>query len=74
MPRKPKKPQAQTEAPKSFDEFVDDAEAGDDEVISVDERVNAPASKVRDWRDVEKLKEERMLRRLVDDDLDLEDL
>ena len=61
MPRKPKKPQPQTEAPKNFDEFVDESIAG-------------AASKLRDWRDVEKYKEERQLRRLVDDDLDLEDL
>jgi hypothetical protein len=76
MPRKPKKqqPAAQTEATKSYDEFVDDAETVDDEVINVDERVTASASKLRDWRDVEKYKEERSLRRLVDDDLDLEDL
>jgi hypothetical protein len=74
MPRKPKKqPATQTEAPKSYDEFVDDADTVDDEVINVDERLTASASKLRDWRDVEKYKEERMLRRLVDDDLDLED-
>jgi hypothetical protein len=52
---------------------VDDADTVDDEVINVDERLTASASKLRDWRDVEKYKEERMLRRLVDDDLDLED-
>lgn len=74
MPRKPKKqPAAQTEAPKSYDEFVDDADAVDEEVINVDERLTAATTKLRDWRDVEKYKEERMLRRLVDDDLDLED-
>lgn len=73
MPRKPKKAAAQTEAPKSFDEFVDDAETGDDEVPNVDESLAAPNTKLRDWRDVEKYKEERLLRRLVDDDLDLED-
>lgn len=73
MPRKPKKPQTQTEAPKSFDEFVDEADAVDDEVINVDESLGGAAAKLRDWRDVEKYKEERALRRLVDDDLDLED-
>lgn len=74
MPRKPKKPQTQTEAPKSFDEFADDAEAGDEEVLAVDESAAEAADKSRDWRDVEKYKEERALRRLVDDDLDLIDL
>lgn len=72
MPRKSKKqPAAQTEAPKSYDEFVDDTESGDDEVINVDERVSTGSNKLRDWRDVERYKEERLLRRLVDDDLDL---
>jgi hypothetical protein len=73
MPRKPKKAQPQTEAPKSFDEFVDDSDGGDDDVPNVDESMNASNAKLRDWRDVEKYKEERLLRRLVDDDLDLED-
>lgn len=73
MPRKPKKSQPQTEPPKSFDEFVDDADIGDDDVPNVDESMSASNAKLRDWRDVEKYKEERMLRRLVDDDLDLED-
>ena len=72
MARKPKKQQApQPEPAKSFDEFVEDAEGIDEEVVDV-EPIVAPA-KLRDWRDVEKLKEERMLRRMVDDDLDLLD-
>lgn len=75
MPRKPKKKQTQTEAPKSYDEFVDEAETLDDEAISVDESIaDASLAKLRDWRDVEKYKEERRLRRLVDDDLDFKDL
>lgn len=74
MPRKPKKPQPQAEAPKAFDEFVDEAEAVDEEVLNVEESIAGAATKLRDWRDVEKYKEERQLRRLVDDDLDLEDL
>ncbi|MEQ1437794.1 hypothetical protein AAG565_00395 [Fontimonas sp. SYSU GA230001] len=74
MPRKPKKPQTQAETPKTFDEFTDDAEAGEDEVVGVDETPAAVHEKSRDWRDVEKYKEERALRRLVDDDLDLAEL
>ena len=48
MPRKPKKPQPQTEAPKSFDEFVDEAEAVDEEVLNVDESIAGAASKLRE--------------------------
>ncbi len=72
MPRKPKKPQPQAEAPKAFDEFVDDAEAVEDEPFNVEEAVAAADDRSRDWRDVEKYKEERLLRRLVDDDLDVD--
>lgn len=72
MPRKPKKQQPQSEAPKSFDEFVDDAEVADEDVIGVDDTLGAASDKLRDWRDVEKYKEERALRRLVDDDLDMD--
>lgn len=70
MPRKPKKPQPQTEAPKGFDEFVDDAEVADEDIPDGD--ADTPLGKSRDWRDVEKLKEERRLRRLIDDDLDFD--
>ena len=75
MPRKSKKqpkPQ-QPEAPKGFDEFVDDAESAEEEIINVEIDIPAPAEKLRDWRDVEKFKEERELRQRVDDDLDLLD-
>jgi hypothetical protein len=72
MPRKPKKPQPQAEAPKAFDEFVDDAEAVEDDTFNVEEAVAVADDKSRDWRDVEKYKEERLLRRLVDDDLDVD--
>jgi hypothetical protein len=71
MPRKPKKQPAQTEAPKSFDEFADDGEGLDEDVATTDAESPSNA-KSRDWRDVEKLKEERALRRLIDDDLDLD--
>ncbi|MDP9140792.1 MAG: hypothetical protein M3O62_08390 [Pseudomonadota bacterium] len=72
MPRKPKKPQPQAEAPKAFDEFVDDAEAVEDDTFNVEEAVAVADDRSRDWRDVEKYKEERLLRRLVDDDLDVD--
>lgn len=70
MARKPKKPAPQPEAAKPFDEFADD-EAGDDEV-GVDDEAAADA-KLRDWRDVEKYKEERALRRMIDDELDFDE-
>jgi len=74
MPRKPKKQAAQPEAAKGYDEFVDDNDGeGDGEDVGTLEReADAPHSKSRDWRDVEKLKEERELRHLIDDDLDFD--
>lgn len=73
MPRKPKKQVQQNEANKSFDEFVDEGDAVDDEALAADSPDGADAhGKNRDWRDVEKLKEERRLRRLIADDLDLD--
>ncbi len=74
MPRKPKKQPAQNEPTKSFDEFVDDSDVIDDEVLTVDDALDITDDKSRDWRDVEKYKEERALKRLVDDDFDLDDL
>lgn len=71
MPRKPKKAQQQPEAPKSFDEFVEDAEGVDEDVASA-EATRQAQSKLRDWRDVEKFKEERALRQVIDEDLDFE--
>ena len=74
MPRKPKKQAPQPEAAKSFDEFVDEGESVDEDAAIADAAAQAAAEKMRDWRDVEKFKEERMLRRLIDDDLDIDDL
>lgn len=73
MARKPKKAQTQTEAPKSYDEFVDDAESVDEDLSSADAPSSANQAKLRDWRDVEKFKEERALRRVIDEDLDFEE-
>jgi hypothetical protein len=74
MPRKPKKAQQQPEAPKSYDEFVDEAEGVDEDVSSAEStRAAAAQSKLRDWRDVEKFKEERMLRRAIDEDPDFDE-
>ncbi len=72
MARKPKK-QQQAEPVKNnnVDEFSDDLDGMEEDVVIVEPI--APQAKLRDWRDVEKLKEERDLRRHVDDDLDLLD-
>jgi hypothetical protein len=75
MARKPKKvaPAAQTEASKGMDEFVSDGDDFVEEIVNIDTDKLPPPSKSRDWRDVEKLKEERYLRRQVADELDLLD-
>lgn len=70
MARKPKKAPQQPEAPKSYDEFVDEAEGVDEDVSNAESARQAQLSKLRDWRDVEKFKEERALRRVIDEDLD----
>lgn len=73
MARKPKKAAPQPEPAKSFDEFSEDAEGLDEDIADVEAEAAPAPVKLRDWRDVEKLKEERLLRRMVDDDLDLLD-
>lgn len=71
MPRKAKKQAAQPEATKSYDEFDDGDESIDDDSIPPDEQPSGNL-KSRDWRDVEKLQEERRLRSLITDDLDFD--
>jgi hypothetical protein len=75
MARKPKQ-KPQTESPKTnFEEGAPfDPDATEEDVPAIDAAEPSSAnSKSRDWRDVEKYKEMRLLRRLVDDDLDLDD-
>lgn len=72
MPRKPKKQAAQSDASKSYDEFVDESEAVEDETVPADAPGAASSLKSRDWRDVEKLQEERRLRRLIADEIDFD--
>lgn len=70
MARKPK-PKPQAEPAKTFDEFVEESDSLDDDVTA--EPVDVAASnRSRDWRDVERYKEMRELRRLVGDDIDLD--
>ena len=73
MPRKPKKQPAQNEANKSYDEFADEGDSvEDDSVAAADSTSGSPSLKSRDWRDVEKLQEERRLRKQIADDLDFD--
>jgi hypothetical protein len=66
-----KKAQAAQQANKPFDEFADDAEGFEDDVPAVDAKGNpAPGGRSRDWRDVEKYREQRELKRLIGDDID----
>lgn len=69
MPRKPKKTAPPPAEQKNYDEFADETEVPEEEV-ALDDAAQI-AAKLRDWRDVEKLKEERRLRRLIDDDMDI---
>jgi hypothetical protein len=64
---------AKKQAPQKFEE-PDDAEGWEDAVVDADEKdVNAQL-RLRDWRDVERYREMRELRRLVDDDYGLEEI
>jgi hypothetical protein len=60
--------------PKPFDEFADEVEGFDDDVPAVDAKGKpkgaVPEAKSRDWRDVERYREERALKKLVGEDLD----
>lgn len=67
-----KKPQP---PPKAFDEFAEDGDGFEDDVPILDAKGNPiPGIRSRDWRDVEKFREERELRKLIGEDFDdLED-
>lgn len=75
MARKPKQKQKpQPEAAKSFEDIAPfESDSGEDDT-AVEPDLPAPDahSKSRDWRDVARYKEMRLLRKLVDDDLDLD--
>ncbi|MFT4047051.1 MAG: hypothetical protein QM661_10215 [Solimonas sp.] len=72
MPRKPKKQPAQNEASKGYDEFADEGDTVEDDTVPSNDTANNSPIKSRDWRDVEKLQEERRLRKLIADDLDFD--
>ncbi len=71
MARKPK-PKPQAEPAKSYDEFSEDGESLEEDV-NVEPADASPTSKARDWRDVERYKEMRELRKLVGDDFDFDE-
>lgn len=56
--------------PKPFDEFADETESFDDDAPVLDAKGNAVPSARRDWRDVEKFREDRELRKLIGEDFD----
>lgn len=57
--------------PKPFDEFAEDSEGFEDDVAAVDAKGNpVPGRPSRDWRDVEKFREDRELKKLIGEDLD----
>ena len=64
-----KKPQAAAKPP--ADEFVDESDNFDDDVPAVDADGNpvGGGGRSRDWRDVEKYRELRELKKLVGEDL-----
>lgn len=70
MARAGKKAQAAQPASKPFDEFVDDSEGFEDDVPGVDSKPNGSNARSRDWRDVEKYREQRELKRMIGEDLD----
>jgi len=52
----------------------DDDDAWDDAVVEADGKDAAPDLRLRDWRDVERFREMKDLRSLVDDDYGLEEI
>jgi hypothetical protein len=60
--------------PKPIEEFPEDGESFEEDLPALESKLKpkatAPEAKQRDWRDVERYREERALRKLVDSDLD----
>jgi hypothetical protein len=62
--------QQQQPAKPAFDEFAEEAEGFEEEVPAVDAKGNpVPGMRARDWRDVEKYRELRELKKLIGEDL-----
>jgi hypothetical protein len=61
------------QAPAKIEED-DDADGWDDAVVEADGKDGGDDLRLRDWRDVERFREMKDLRRLVDDDYGLEEI
>jgi hypothetical protein len=61
------------QAPAKIEED-DDSDSWDDAVVETDGKDGHTDLRLRDWRDVERFREMRELRRLVDDDYGLEEI
>ncbi len=62
-PQQPAKP--------AFDEFGEESEGFEEDVPAVDAKGNPiPGNRSRDWRDVERYREVRDLKKLIGEDLD----
>jgi hypothetical protein len=66
-----KKAQQQQQAKPAFDEFGEEAEGFEEDVPAVDAKGNpVPGARSRDWRDVERYREIRDLKKLIGEDFD----
>ena len=61
------------QAPQKFEE-PEESEGWEDAVVEADGKEGADDLRLRDWRDVERFREMKDLRRLVDDDYGLEEI
>jgi len=61
------------QAPQKFEE-PEEAEGWEDAVVEADGKDGGADLRLRDWRDVERFREMKDLRRLVDDDYGLEEI
>ncbi|MGH8482004.1 MAG: hypothetical protein ACRES8_06050 [Nevskiaceae bacterium] len=61
------------QAPAKIEED-DDSDSWDDAVVETDDKDAGADLRLRDWRDVERFREMKELRRLVDDDYGLEEI
>ncbi len=61
------------QAPQKFEE-PEEAEGWEDAVVEADGKEGGADLRLRDWRDVERFREMKDLRRLVDDDYGLEEI
>jgi hypothetical protein len=66
----------QSSSKKSYEPLEDDgtdAEGWEDDPVDVDvSGRTTPAGRLRDWRDIERYREERELRRLIEDEYELD--